>query len=145
MAEAASDDQQVLNGSSNKHNKDDINTLTEEPLDDHKHFKSQRQTSDEPAKSAKRRCISTACLACRRRKSKAGLPSYLFRVWRRNTLMLTDARFNSSATATHLAVQHVLRSMAPNVSTTPIQITAGKAYTKRTLTISRRVIQPCRP
>lgn len=78
MAEAASDDQQVQDGSLNK---DDISTSTEQLPNDHKHFKSQRQTSDEPAKSAKRRCISTACLACRRRKSKVGLASYFFKAW----------------------------------------------------------------
>ncbi len=51
----------------------------------------------------------------------------------------------SSATATLLAAQHALPYMAPNASTTPIQITAGKAYTKRTLTTSRLAIQLCRP
>lgn len=75
MAEAASDDQQVQDGSLNT---DDISPSTEQPPNDFKHFKSQRQTSDEPAKSAKRRCISTACLACRRRKSKVGHALYFF-------------------------------------------------------------------
>lgn len=73
MADAASDDQQVQDGSLNT---DDISPSTEQPPNDYKPFKSQRQTSDEPAKSAKRRCISTACLACRRRKSKVGHVSY---------------------------------------------------------------------
>lgn len=74
MAKAASDDQQVEDGSLNT---DDISPSTEQPPNDLKTFKSQRQTNDEPAKSAKRRCISTACLACRRRKSKVGHASYL--------------------------------------------------------------------
>lgn len=80
MAEAASNDQQVQDGSSNKN---DISPTTEQLPNDRKHFKTQRQSSDEPAKSAKRRCISTACLACRRRKSKVGLESSFVKAWKR--------------------------------------------------------------
>lgn len=82
MAKAVSDDQKVQDGSLNT---DDISPSTEQPLNELKSFKSQRQTSDEPAKSAKRRCISTACLACRRRKSKVGHTLYFFQtLWQQH-------------------------------------------------------------
>ena len=34
-------------------------------------IKSRRKDKDRDAAAAKRRCVSTACIACRRRKSKA--------------------------------------------------------------------------
>lgn len=54
--------------------------------------KSHSKEKDSPASaSAKRRCVSTACIACRRRKSKvAFLPNILYSLPYRSGLRLTN-------------------------------------------------------
>ena len=102
---------------------------------------SQPRAADKDAASAKRRCVSTACIACRKRKSKVCL-SYVSHSVERTTRLTLDV---ISATAILRAVLHVPPSTAPNVSTTPTQTIGGKAYIRRTSTTSRHVTLPYRP
>lgn len=73
--------------------------------------KSRKRDKDSPA-SSKRRCVSTACIACRRRKSKVGVaPSWLAsRIW----LMGLDGV--RSVTAIRRVALPAHPSMGPNVS-----------------------------
>lgn len=91
--------------------------------------------AEREAASAKRRCVSTACIACRRRKSKVhsrSSPSS-------HLLILLPT---SSAMETPQAAPLVLQSTAPNVSTIPTPIIEERASTRKTLTISRRTTPP---
>lgn len=100
--------------------------------------KSHSKDKGSPASaSAKRRCVSTACIACRRRKSKVCSYSAI-RGWQANGV-------NNSAMATHRAVLLAPLSTEPNVSTTLIQTIAAKASTRKTSTTSRHATLPYKP
>ena len=90
---------------------------------------------------AKRRCVSTACVACRKRKSKVGAAASQVARWMpRETHSLTLTVSHSSVTATRLAALHAPPSTIPNASTIPIRTTAARAFTKKILIISKPAI-----
>lgn len=100
--------------------------------------------------SAKRRCVSTACIACRRRKSKV---RYLARQHMRaqSTRLVLYAcdccdadnwLAIYSVTATHQAVLLAPPSTVQIASTIPTRITGGRAFIRKTSTISRPETPP---
>ncbi len=122
--------------------------------------KSHSQQSDKgspastSAASAKRRCVSTACIACRRRKSKVGSPLWCceataaacFTWAHRRSYAIADWLLHlNSAMGTRRVALLVPRSTAQSASTTPTQTTAARASTRRTSTISKPAIPPCKP
>ncbi|KAL8718278.1 MAG: hypothetical protein Q9225_004569, partial [Loekoesia sp. 1 TL-2023] len=95
---------------------------TSSPLSPTEHpsgTKSKSRLAEREAASTKRRCVSTACIACRRRKSKARdlTPT--------DDKLLTSNRA-SSAMGTPLAALLVLQSTGLNASTIPTLIIAVK-------------------
>ena len=83
------------------------------------------------AASAKRRCVSTACIACRKRKSKAYITLMI-----PNPYWLTPV-FHTSAMETPLAALLALLSMAQTASTTRTPIIAARVFTRKTSITSR--------
>lgn len=102
-------------------------------------FKS--RLAEKEAASTKRRCVSTACIACRKRKSKVRVKSY--------RSVLSNESLNmgqlSSAMVILLAVRPVPRYTEPNASMIPIPTTAAKASTRKTSTTSRPTTPPFKP
>ena len=95
--------------------------------------KAKPRTRDKDAFATKRRCVSTACIACRRRKSKVSRGLVARAVQYRAKMPTCD-----SATEILPVVLPVLRYMVPNVSTTPTRTIVVKAFTRRTSTVSKR-------
>lgn len=93
--------------------------------------------------SAKRRCVSTACIACRRRKSKVRFCSTI-PTWRDQRV--ADPRISmTSVMGIHQAVLLAPPFTEPNVSTIPTQTIAVRASTRKTSTTSRRATPPYKP
>ena len=104
-------------------------------------------SKDSPgAASAKRRCVSTACIACRKRKSKVREDDLEFLLPAPHHRLEADAwSATNSVMAIHPAVLHAPQSMAPNAFTTQIQTTVARASIRRILTTSRRATPPFKP
>ena len=85
------------------------------------------------AASAKRRCVSTACIACRRRKSK--VCCYKFSSSSIVAPMLTYYCTIDSVMATLPVAPLAHLSTEPSASTIPIQTIVVRVFTKRTLII----------
>ena len=108
----------------------------------------EKDSKDSPGStSAKRRCVSTACIACRRRKSKVCSSSScpccdsLHSIHRPNT----DRSCNSySVMATPPVAPLAHLSTARSASTILIQTIVAKASTRRTSTTLRLETLPCR-
>jgi len=103
-----------------------------------------RDKLGESSRPLKRRCVSNACIACRRRKSKVGLngPSYsasvaLFLFYPLASFFLRRRFFNESESVMgiHQPVQRAHPSTTPNVSTIPTRTTGERGYISRILTI----------
>ena len=94
--------------------------------------------------SAKRRCVSSACIACRRRKSKVSGPRTSYRRALRPIQQANDLIMRISATEILLAAQLVPLSTTQLVYMILIQIIGGRGSTRRTSTTSRPGIRPCR-
>ena len=78
------------------------------------------------ARSSKRRCVSSACIPCRKRKSKASRPS-LPSVALRVNVLLTSGSGVSVMAALQL-VRPVQPCITPSASTTSTVITEGKVH-----------------
>ena len=107
-----------------------------------------KDSKDSPGSaSAKRRCVSTACIACRRRKSKVCSSSScpccdsLLSIHRLNTDRGCDS-YSVMAIPPVAPLAHL--STALSASTIPIQTTVAKASTRRTSTTLRPATLPCR-
>jgi len=103
-----------------------------------------RDKLGESSRPLKRRCVSNACIACRRRKSKVGLncPSYLSSAapllpYPARSLPFSTEIFNESESVMeiHQLAQRARPSTTPNVFTIPTRIIGERGYTSRTLTI----------
>lgn len=111
-------------------------------------FKS--RSRDKDSASAKRRCVSTACIACRRRKSKACRSSACDRasdvsVTYKMQPVLNQIGSFHSAMETPQAAPPARRYTGRNASTILIPTIGGKASTRRISTTSKLAIRPCKP
>lgn len=111
--------------------------------------KSQSRDKASPAStaSAKRRCVSTACIACRRRKSKVRSSfSSATAITYNHARADTDTALASySVMGIRPAVLHAPPSMVPNAYTIRIPTIAVRVSTRRTLITSRLATPPSKP
>lgn len=108
-----------------------------------------RDKLGESTRPLKRRCVSNACIACRRRKSKVGLngsyhtqplPPFCFLPYPTGTRSLPffyGDFFNESESVMgiHQLVRRAHPSTTPNVSTIPTRTTGERGYISRISTI----------